>query len=31
MKFATVTTKGTAMASRRLSRGKLTLLAVYGG
>ncbi|MDQ1699926.1 MAG: hypothetical protein QOG34_1789, partial [Frankiaceae bacterium] len=31
VKFATVTTKGTAKATRRLSRGKHTLLAVYGG
>jgi subtilisin family serine protease len=31
VKFATVTTKGTAKATRRLSRGKHTLLAVYSG
>src|SRR5439155_16752470 len=31
VKFATVPTKGTARATRRLSRGKHTLLAVYSG
>jgi subtilisin family serine protease len=31
VKFATVTTKGTARASRRLSRGKHVLTAIYSG